>query len=227
MFGNLKKMLGAKRSSPVASRVEKVPVSELAERPVTRALLLRAAQETDDTERWLKDSLGKIRPIEEPSNLARKIDSAVSVVTSMIVMEAQREATGKSMYMPGDPLPREAQMVVTFGFIVISGLVNPIRNEGHKVDFPSACASWINAMLLMHSDAERVAIFNQGRSLFQEVANMDIPNVREFIDNVMRLVLLYVIQYTTDDPKLKQTKFAPLFGALLKSFLSSASDFSA
>ena len=218
MFERLKALVGAKPLPK--SQVERVPIMELKNRPFTLALVLRAAQETDESMRSLAEMVGTMSPIPEVPSLDGKISSAVSVVAHEIVHAAAKEAGCNDVYLPGTPLPKDAVIVMVFGFFVVMGMINPLASEGYKIEFPEACANLVATMLLMHTTEERIEAHKTAVAVFQKIARgAEHANVRGWIDNTTQLVMYYVEQFTSPVPANKETKYVPLFASQLKSLL--------
>jgi hypothetical protein len=214
------KSLFAGRATALVPLADQIP--NLPSRPFTYALLLRAAHLSDEAVRDLRKMVGQTPPLAALPTLDAKIRSAVSVVACQIVADAKEVATGQSIYMPGGKLPKDAQLVAAFGFLVIAAIARPVREEGCELDNREICADLINSMFMMHTLEERTEVYRQAASIVVEVSKVDLPNVREWTDNLFQLVGGYICQFTSADVRLTQTKFSPLFGSMLKTFLSSA-----
>lgn len=215
MLSKIKTIFGIK---PAVSRSDQVP--DLPNQPITHALLLRAAHLTDETEQDLRKMVGKIAPIPELATLESKVSSAFSVVALDLVMQAQKIATGKTVYLPPGPLPLEAHAIVAFGLFVSATMGGALKDEGHNWNSREASAALVNNMFMPFTVEDRVEILQQAAGLYVEIARDTAPNTREWIDTLGKLVLGYIMQFTTNEPALKQVQFAPLFASQLSTFLS-------
>lgn len=219
MFEKLKAIMGSKPTPK--SQVDQIPIMKLKNRPFALALMMRAAEEVDWSKGDLDALVGKSTPVHVPATIEEQIDSAICVVAMMILESAAEEAGCKHTYLPAEPLPKEAPMVMAFGFFLIMGMVNPLAAEGYKFEFPKACAQLSSAMLLMYTDEERIKAHKAAVAIFQNVAGArDRPNVKGWIDNTTQLVMYYVEQFTSPVPKIKEMTYLPLFGSQLKVLLS-------
>lgn len=207
----LDKLMGAFRRKP--------PTFDLPGRPVTRALLLRAAQVTSENVKRLKAELGRLRPIDEPSDLNGQIDSAACVVALGILADALDDV-GRYWPLPGDPLPRDMHVIVAFGYWVVVGIFGPLSEEGYDLDFKIVAAGLVNSLFMMHSPEETARQHRLAGEVFHQIAGADAVNVRQWRENVQKLVRLYLIQFTSDDPTIQGRDFRPLFASSLKSVLS-------
>jgi hypothetical protein len=79
-------------------------------------------------------------------------------------------------------------------------------------------------MFLLHSVEEQEQAYRQGSDVFRQVmlAAAEKKNVREWLDSYTYVVLRYLMQWTTDDQKVKESDFPSLFGSLFKSLIASA-----
>ncbi|HZQ01361.1 MAG TPA: hypothetical protein VFB13_17580 [Reyranella sp.] len=218
MFG---KLFGRKPKTSAGA----VELDELSDRPFTRALLLRAAKEVDESKRHLDDMMGRRSPaLPALDTLDQRIASAASVIAFHVTHEASKEAGCKPfVYASGDKISVETQMVIAFGFVVIMSLLKPLEHEGYKLDFRETGISLTSNTLMLMKPEEIVAAHQAAAEIFKGLAQAmgEHPNVQEWMDNTTKLVSFYVEQFTTTVPKLKEMKIAPLLGAQLKTFLSS------
>jgi hypothetical protein len=205
--------------APKHSRAERLFDVDLDKRPITRAMLLRAAEVNDDNEKWL-NSLGRKSHKEKPTTLAKEIQSAVLIDALRITTDAQ-EAIGLKWnpFLPGDPLSPHTNLVATFALFVIFNIVGQLRKEGHNdPDDSTLFPRLVDALFLTGSTDEKTNIYKLSLHTFNQVLRSDAPNVREWVKSLSDLVVLYLI----GDEKLKQRGFPFLFGSMLKSLLSAA-----
>jgi hypothetical protein len=209
------KIAAAEPASPKRSPAERF-AADLDKRPITRALLLRAATENDNDEIWLT---GRMLPDEQPTTLVKEIHSAVLIDALRITTDA-REAIGLkwSPFLPGDPLPSNANLVVTFAFFVMLNIVGQVRKEGHNDTDNTLFPQLVDLLFLMGSAEEKLNIYKLSHPTFDQVLRSDLPNDRKWRESLSQLVFLYLI----GDEKLKQCGFPSLFGFMLKSLLSTA-----
>lgn len=214
MFKKLTSMFGAKPVSHEAA----VPL--LPDRPFTHALLLKAARLTDQTDRELRDIVGKTKPLPELPTLEAKINSAAYVVNLSMVTEAQQAATGKFVHLPNDPIPADVPFVIAFGFLLQAPIAAMLKQENHELLGREAAMALVNNMFLMHTIEERVGVLQKASAIFSSFAKTDAPNVREYVADIEKLVLGYVFEAVNDAPAVKNADFPKLFGSMLKTFLS-------
>lgn len=111
---------------------------------------------------------------------------------------------------------------MAYGCVLLMGMINPLKAEGFTLNIRDACIDLVSAWLVLRTVKEKVEIHKAVIKMFQQIAEASgkHANVKEWIDNSTQLVLLYVEQFTTTKPKLKEVKFLPLFGSQLKAYLS-------
>jgi hypothetical protein len=138
-----KKFFGkAINPTPTRSRVERLAYYDLTKRPFTRALLLRMATRSDNTQKAL---FGQIDPPDLPLDLNDQIAVAVSLATIDILCDAMKEAIGQSIFWPHEPLPKTAHLIVMFAFVIMTGFAGPLEEEGYEIDVKNADANFVNS----------------------------------------------------------------------------------
>ena len=121
--------------------------------------------------------------------------------------------------MPFDAIPKHAPMVTAFSLFVLAGIHGQLNAEGVALDFSEASVGTALLFSLGHSDEKRLKQANQSIAAFRSVVQASGSNVKEWRDNCMTLVPMYVLQWTTTDEKLKNRDFTPLFASMLSSLL--------
>jgi hypothetical protein len=214
------KIAAADPASLKLSPAERFAV-DLDKRPITRALLVRAAEANDDDEHSL--TLGGIFPNQEIKSLAEEIHSAALIDALRITTDA-REAIGLkwSPFLPGDPLPPNTNLVVTFAFLVMVNILGQVRKEGYNDTDGTLLPQLVHLLFLLGSTEDKKNIYKFSHPVFDQVLRSDLPNVRKWRQGLSDLVFLYLIGEENLDEKLKQRGFPSLFGSMLKSLLSSA-----
>lgn len=197
-----------------STRTTRAQSFDLANKPFTRALILRASSYVDETVRELK-SMGGVRPIQDEKTLEAFAASCASTIAYHVAVEAARSQGRNAAFLPYEPVASYAPMVVAFSLFVLAGIEGHLKAEGVLIAFPEVAASTANLFFLSHPDDERVHNTKRGIAAFQSVAKADVPNVRSWHDNLMKVVPMYVLQWETENPELKKLEFGPLFGGML------------
>jgi hypothetical protein len=198
----------------VSSRTARAQSFDLADKPFTRALVLRASSYIDETLRDLK-SVGGIRPIQHEKTLEAFAASCASTIAYHVAVEAAGSQGRNASFLPFEPVPSHAPMVVAFSLFVLAGIEGHLKAEGVVIGFPEVAASTANLFFLSHPDDERVHNAKRGIAAFQSVAKVDVANVRSWQDNLMKVVPMYVLQWETQNRELKKIEFGPLFGNMI------------
>ncbi|MGH9875973.1 MAG: hypothetical protein ACRD9S_26265, partial [Pyrinomonadaceae bacterium] len=94
-----------------------------------------------------------------------------------------------------------------------------LKAEGIELAFPEIAAETANLFYLAHPDDERIANAGRGIAAFRSVAKAEYDNVRSWHDSLMKIVPMYVLQWTIDNNELKRLDCMPLFGGMLSSLL--------
>jgi len=209
-------MLSAEKA---LTRTERAKTFELDGKPFTRALVLRASTSLDGTLQELKNA-GIDRPILEEKTLEAFAASCASTVAFQITVDATKHQGRDAAFFPYEPVPAHAPAVVAFSLFILAGLQGQLKAEGVQVAFPELAASTANLFFLSHPDNERALQVKRGFAVFQSIAKADAENVRSWHDNLMKLIPMYVLQWTTENTELRKVDFMPLFGGMLTGLLS-------
>jgi hypothetical protein len=102
------------------------------------------------------------------------------VVAALHICAAASEQLNRGVPLPGNSIPADEHIVITFGFFVIAGMLAPLRAEGQAFDFKTACSSFVSAYFLLHSDEEKTSIYRKGSDAFRAIARADAPNVAKW-----------------------------------------------
>lgn len=197
-----------------SSRTALAQSFDLTSKPFTRALALRASSYVDETVRELK-SMGGVRSIQDEKTLEAFAASCASTIAYHVAVEAARSQGRNAAFLPYEPMPSYAPMVVAFSLFVLAGIEGHLKAEGVVIGFPEVAASTANLFFLSHPDDERLHNTKRGIAAFQSVAKAEAANVRSWHDNLMKVVPMYVLQWETDNAELRKIEFGPLFGGML------------
>jgi hypothetical protein len=221
MFDRLKSIFAV---SPRKSRVDQAQSYNLDDKPFAKALVLRATTYQDEAKRDLRAMHGKLKPIAEPKTLQEMIASCAVTIVHHITHEAMknigRDPTFCDTLLLNNPMPKDAPLVVAFSLFVLTGLHYQLQAEGIELEFHDLAVETACLFFMFHSDEDRVKYVMQGIQAFHTVAQSGAQNVRDWHDNLMQLIPIYVMQWTTKDEKFKKVECIPLFGGLLTSLLS-------
>src|SRR5487761_355118 len=144
---------------------------QLTERPVTRALLSRATHLMDET---AIQELGRVRPLQEPATLEERINSAVPIIVLEIAKDAM-DASGVSWLelaggLPGEPLPREAHLVLAFALLVTTEILGLLQNEAYPLAFQNfPLTSIANTLFCMRSTEQNTKLYQLARGVALQV----------------------------------------------------------
>jgi hypothetical protein len=215
MFDRIKKVLDVK----VHSRREQADTYKLADKPFTRALLLRASHYQDEAERDLKKMVERTKPIAQDKTFNEFAASCAVTIAYHITTEAMKNTGHDAAFLPSTPVPKYAPMVVAYSLFLLTGIQGQLQAEGVELNFREMAADTANLFFMTHPDEEGAKNAMEGIKAFQIVARGNGNNVKDWHDNLMQLIPMYVLQWTTENQELKKHDFVPLFGSLLSSLL--------
>ena len=215
MLNRLKSLFGGPKT---VTRLERANSFAVNGKPFTSALLSRAAQYQDEAIRDVREMGGSSRVPDEKS-LKDFAASSASTIAYHVAVEAAKAQGRNPAFLPYESVPKYAPMVVAFSLFILAGIHGQLKAEGIDIHFPETAASTANLFFLAHPDDERVAHASRGIAAFQAIAKQDAENVRTWHDNLMKIVPMYVLQWSTDKEEIKKLDFNSLFGSMLASLL--------
>jgi hypothetical protein len=202
------------------SRTEQAKTYDLTGKPFTQALLSRASQYQDEARSAYRDREG-IKPPAGNETLEQFAASCALTIVYYITVRSMK-GIGRSPLMPSGPVPVDAPVFVAFGLSVLSGVYCRLAAEGIKLDFRDMTAQTLRIFFLLHRETERAKTAVDGLKTFQTLTAGDRNSVKKWQHNLLQLIPLFMMQWTTDNAKLKKIDFIPLFGSMLLSLLRMA-----
>ncbi|MGH8755619.1 MAG: hypothetical protein ACREU0_07330 [Burkholderiales bacterium] len=103
------------------TRLERARSFDLTDKPFTQALLSRAAQYQDEAIRDVKD-MGGTRSIPDETSLTRFAASCAATIAHHMTIEAAKTQARSAVFLPYEPVPKFAPMVVAFSLFVLAGI---------------------------------------------------------------------------------------------------------
>lgn len=202
----------------VVPKIERAKSFDLTDRPFTQALLLRAAEYQDEAIQDIKEMGGHRSVPDEPSLIAFATTCA-NTIAYHVTIEAARSQGHNAVFLPGEPLPKYAPMVVAFSLFVLAGIQGQLKAEGIEFAFRDAAAETAKLFYLALPDDERVTNASHGIDVFRAIAQSNSANVRNWHDSLMKIIPIYVLQWTTQNGELKQVDCLALFGGMFSGLL--------
>jgi len=215
MLNRIKSFLA---KSKAQTRLERANGFALAGKPFTSALLSRAAQYQDEAIRDLRE-MGSSVKVPDDTSLAMFAAGAASSIAYHIVIEAAKSQNCNPIFLPYEPVPKYAPLVVAFSLFILAGIYGHLKDEGIDIPFLETAASAAALFYLAHPDDERVANAHRGVQTFQAITRQGTENIQTWCENLMKCIPMYVLQWTSDSPKIKELDFDSLFGRMLGSML--------
>lgn len=215
MFQKLKAMFESEENQTRSKRAAAV---DLEGKPITRALVLHAAEFQDELILFAK-RMGIKRTIREESTLSDFAAGCASTIALKVTYDALKALGRPEAFFPYEPVPKYAPMVVAFSLFVLESMCAHLKAEGIELDFPKLAAETAGLFFVSHPDAERIENAKRGISAFQSVVQVDATNVKEWHDTFFKIVPMYLLQWTTTKQDLKQIDFNELFAGKLAGLL--------
>lgn len=209
------------RSEKNTSRSKKLEEFDFSNKPFTKALCLRAVEYHDEAINDLKESLGSIRPIKENNTINELVASCAITISMHIVHEASQNIGFDASFLPSQQIPKDAPIIIAFSIFLLSGIQDPLEAEGINLDFRELIADLATLFFMFHPDEERAKNALNGIETFQFIVNADDDKVKKWNQDLIKLLDIYILQWTSDKKEMKEIDCIPLFGGLLSALLKS------
>ncbi|HOG17036.1 MAG: hypothetical protein A4E73_00763 [Syntrophaceae bacterium PtaU1.Bin231] len=192
---------------------------DLTKKPFTKALLLRASLCQGGAGNGLKEKLGRTKPIIRAKTLNESAARCAVAVAGQITAEAMKNTRLGAKFLPRVTPPDHAPIAVAYSLCILSAVHSHLQEEGVHLDFKQMSTDTANRFFARHPDGERAKNARDGIRTFRTVTRAYKDHFRNWHDQLMLLIPLYLFQWTTTNPELKKYDFIPLFGNILSSFL--------
>lgn len=205
----------------VESFQDQVKQYNLAERPFSEALLLRATTYQDEAHQSLRKAVGSVKPFEKPNSLEALAASCAASIAYQVTVDAAVTIGRDVVFLPSMPVPDDAPFVLAFSLLVLAGMHGPLSGEGLDPDFREMAVQNTSMFFVAHTSEQVTSNCVAGIEAFQATVKAagDHKVVAQWHDNLMGIVSLYIRHWTTTSAKLKNEDFGPAFGQLLSSLL--------
>jgi hypothetical protein len=117
VFDRIKEVFGVKKHN----RKEQAETYNLSDKPFANALILRGSQYQDEAKSQYRE-LGGRRPFTEDKTLEEFAASCAVTIAYHITTRAMESIGRGLVFMPSDPPPKEAPMVVAFSLSILLGI---------------------------------------------------------------------------------------------------------
>ena len=215
MLEGLKSMLGARK---IQTRSERALAFNLEGKPIAKALLARAAEYQDEAIAFAKRMGSKKIPA-EPASLSEFSASCATTISYKVTCDALKTLGRPEAFLPYDPVPKYAPMVVAFSLFILESICAHLKAEEIEIDFPRLAAQTAELFFVSHPETERIENIKLGISAFQSVTQVDASNVKDWHNTLFEAVPMYILQWSTTKQDLERIDFNELFASQLSSLL--------
>lgn len=217
MFERIKMALSGKQEEPVNSSGSSE--HDFSDRPVTGALVRRARTYQSEAEYDLREMLGSLRTISRPDSIEDETASCAATIAYHVTTEALNRLGRSAAFLPLEPLPKDGAMIVTFSFFVLAGIHGQLKAEEIELDFQELAANTASLFFTVRPVEEKAKYIKKSFDMFRMVVGADSGKIKEWHDNLMALIPLYILQWIENDEKLRRIDFIDLFSKMLSSLL--------
>src|SRR5205807_8226257 len=115
--------------------------------------------------------------------------------------------------------PTDAARVVAFSLLLLVDIHSNLKAEGLDLDVKKLWVDTARLFFLDRPEQEQETHVRAAIATFSNISKADHPDLNRWRDDLMKLVSLYVLQWTTTNEELRNTDCASLFGGMLSSLL--------
>jgi hypothetical protein len=105
----------------------------LKDKPFTEALILRAADFTDESIEYIERAGGEIKSISAPETLKEEVATAAVLVSTSITYKAMLNLGRSAVYPSNKPIPHDATQVFAFSLFLLAYILEPVNKEGFDI----------------------------------------------------------------------------------------------
>ena len=193
---------------------------DLSDKPFTQALLLEAAEAVD---RAKLDIGARTGAIPQPSRKGSLKDFARScaTVTALEITSGALVSIGREpAFYPGQPVPKDAPMVIAFSLLVLSNISASLKAEGLDLDLEDDAIELAGKFFLLHSPEEKAENVVMGLETFREITQSLAKSVGGWGEYLAQLTPIYVLRNAPEKSQQPEQHFLAAFGHLLGALLS-------
>ena len=191
-------------------RIENEYGAALEDKPFTRALILRAADFTDESIEYIEKAGGEIKSISAPETLKEEVATAAVLVSTSITFKAMENLGRSAVYPSNKPIPHDATQVFAFSLFLLAYILEPVNQEGFDISLNDVSLRTILQFIGRHPSAkeELEQIWNNTMSIAKQMSEAVLKqakgkgpkDVKEWSIGLMMLTKNYVLQRTAKDP---------------------------
>lgn len=190
-------------------------------KPFVKALFLRAATLLDEARTDFKND-GMELKVDKAKPIADFACLALSTIAYDITIQAGNAINVPAVFLPYEPVPKYASVVVAFSMHVSLGIHIRLKEDGVSIDAQEALGRTAMQFFTFHPHDEGREQFARAFTAFQETTANRHQLGNQWKEACVNLVLPYVLQWTTTDENHKTHDYPELFGSLLKVILGAS-----
>lgn len=168
------------------TRVAEVQALDLPKKPYTKALLLWSAHHVDQAEAYYRAYFNGAAP--RTDALLDRIDSGIVIFSTYCTDLALGQLGLKTVFLPTEPLPREAKAVFAFCGALADQIAGLLRAEGFTSNVEALLRRAIQYKMLLHPEPDIDEQHRLAAKLLAELRDHDASNVRDWHRATERLV---------------------------------------
>ncbi len=217
MFERIKIILS--REQPASTSTVDSRKYDYSKSPVTDALVRRGKTYQAEAEHDLRKMLGRLDPISKLDTIEAEAASCSSTIAHHITIESLNRLGRSAAFLPLEPLPKDGCMIVAFSLFVLAGIHGQLKSEKIDLNFQELAINTTSLFFITHPDEKKAEYIKNSFDLFRMIIGSDSEKVKEWHNKLMELIPLYILQWTTDNKKLREIDFMDLFSEMLASLL--------
>jgi len=185
----------------------------------TRACVYRACQMQDEDVDKLTKMIGKIKDLEGEKNINELCASSIVTLSVYVASEAAKKNGLESIFTPFDEPPRHIVPMVAFACLTTLILHAEAKAEGMDTDLNNLSARTATNFFPMWEKEKFMPHAIAGQNLLKTICASDEGGVKEWRSNLFKMINFYVLQWESENEKIKKIDFEDLFGKFFKSLL--------
>ncbi len=192
---------------------EKVGELDLAGKPLTRALLGKAATDLDNMERKYGFQLNPYGTLEEMIEMAIAADIFNLLFPSLMLTDGF-DISG------GDPFPRDRVLTFICGIWFFTSVIPRLEEEGYPVDINRLAEQLGSFLFIPYDEEKRLGLIKIGIQYWKELGSQSPPALVEWHKTFSQMIFIHYERLINDEIDLGDFDLDSNIGKMFKVFLS-------
>ncbi len=193
---------------------EKIREMDLADKPLIRALLAKAAADLDEMENKYGFQLNPFETLQEIIEIAVAADIFNLLFPSLMLMD------GFDMSGGGDVFPKERVLTFVCGLWFLTAVIPRLEEEGFPVDMNKLAAQLGSFLFMPYDEEKKLGLIKIGIHYWKELGSKSPQALVEWHKSFSQMIFIHYEVLTNNQIDLGDFDIDSNIGKMLRIFLS-------